>query len=164
MGFSQRFKPGVTKMVLLLFAAAIWGFAAFKILWMADKFLDDPSISIWRAVIAGIAGFYFLFKYVFLKVCRRYIKRILELKPDRPCLFAFFDVKVYLIMGFMITIGIVAGKVTMIPRPLLGIFYISLGLSMFVSAVMFVYSGFTHKINLRLKDGAIDSSLHKDNK
>lgn len=40
MGFSQRFKPGVTKRVLLFFAAGIWGFAAFKILLMADKFLE----------------------------------------------------------------------------------------------------------------------------
>ena len=147
MNFSQRFKPGVTKRVLLFFAAAIWGFAAFKILWMTDKFLDDPSITIWRPVIAGISGFYFLFKYMFLKVCRRYIKRILELKPDRLCLFAFFDVKGYLIMGIMITLGIVIGKVTMIPRVLLGVFYISLGLSMLVSAGMFVYFGVKLKMN-----------------
>ena len=35
----------------------------------------------------------------------------------------------------------------MIPRVLLGIFYISLGLSMLVSAMMFVYSGVRRKID-----------------
>ncbi len=53
MGFSQRFKPGVTKRVLLFFAAGIWGFAAFKILWMVDKFLDDPSNIIWNLILGA---------------------------------------------------------------------------------------------------------------
>jgi hypothetical protein len=91
--------------------------------------------------LIGIAGFIPFFLLVFRKVSKRYITRIKNLPQRRPCVFAFFDFRGYIIMSFMITMGILVSHWKVIPELYKGTFFISLGLSLLASSVFYIIEG-----------------------
>jgi hypothetical protein len=134
-------KPGAPKIVLIILGASLWGFASYRILKLGIANIEKHAL--YRAVnyIIGIAGFIPFFLLVFRKVSYKYITRIKNLKYERPCVFSFFDVRGYLIMSGMITMGILVSHWKVIPGLYKGTFFISLGLSLFASAVYYVIEG-----------------------
>ncbi|HLO90053.1 MAG TPA: hypothetical protein VK172_02700 [Lentimicrobium sp.] len=57
---------------------------------------------------------------------------------DRPSLFTMFSGKSYLLIAFMITMGITLKKLDIIPLNFFSMFLGSLGLSLFTSALNFL--------------------------
>lgn len=141
----KKLKPGIPKRGLLYIATFVWGFVSFRILsiGLADIY-ENASLSR-ISIPAGILLSIPFFKFFFLRVANRHIERILQAKSERPCLFSFFDIKGYLMMSFMIALGITAHKISAIPHKYLGVFYISLGLSLFFSSLHFFISGIRYK-------------------
>ena len=142
MNFWHKLKPGVPKQVLILVAASIWGFAAYRILRMAFIKIDHHALHIWLNYMIGVAGFIPFYWFVFRKVGKRYVLRIINMEQERPCIFAFFDIRGYVLMTLMITMGITMSRSHMMPDLYLGTFFISLGLSLLSAACYYLYAGY----------------------
>ncbi len=137
----QKLKPGVPKPVLIALGAALWGFAAYRILKLGFLFIEKHALHHMLNYLVGIAGFVPFFLLVFRKVSIRYVTRIKNLPQQRPCMFAFFDLRGYIMMSFMITMGIMVSHWKIIPELYKGTFFISLGLSLLASSLFYVVEG-----------------------
>ncbi len=137
----QILKPGAPKAVLIALGAALWGFAAYRILKMGFVFIERHALHHFVNYLVGIAGFVPFFLLVFRKVSKRYINRIKNLPQRRPCIFAFFDLRGYILMTFMITMGIMVSHWKVIPELYKGTFFISLGLSLLASSLFYIIEG-----------------------
>jgi hypothetical protein len=142
MNLWHKLKPGVPKQVLILVAASIWGFASFRILRMAFIKIDNNALHIWLNYVIGIAGFIPFYWFVFRKVGKRYVHRIINLQQEKTCIFAFFDVRGYVLMTLMIISGITISRLHLMPDLYLGTFFISLGLSLMSAAIYYLYAGY----------------------
>jgi len=138
----QVLKPGVPKIVLIALGAMLWGFAAYRILKLGYQDIERHALHHWLNYLIGVAGFFPFFFLVFRKVSKRYITRIKNLPHNRPCMFAFFDVRGYVMMSFMIGMGILVSHWKLIPELYKGTFFISLGLSLLASSIFYIYEGF----------------------
>lgn len=134
-------KPGVPKPVLIALGAALWGFAAYRILKLGFVFIERHALHHVLNYLIGIAGFIPFFLLVFRKVSLRYVNRIKNLPQRRPCMFAFFDLRGYILMTFMITMGIAISHWKVIPELYKGTFFISLGLSLLASSIFYITEG-----------------------
>ncbi len=137
----QILKPGAPKAALIALGAALWGFAAYRILKMGFIFIERHALHHIVNYLVGIAGFVPFFLLVFRKVSKRYINRIKNLPQRRPCIFAFFDLRGYILMTFMITMGIMVSHWKVIPELYKGTFFISLGLSLLASSIFYIIEG-----------------------
>ena len=137
----QILKPGVPKPVLIALGAALWGFAAYRILKMGFIFVERHALHHFVNYLIGVAGFIPFFLLVFRKVSLRYITRIKNLPQRRPCVFSFFDLRGYIMMSFMITLGILVSHWELIPELYKGTFFISLGLSLLASSIFYIIEG-----------------------
>lgn len=125
----------VTKRTLILVAGLVWAFAGFRVFTL----LNTTTFSLLDFIISAIvfAAFYFL---IFSKMAKKHTKRILNDSREKKCIFGFFDVKSYLIMGFMITIGILARSSGFFNPRYLDDFYKGLGIALFLAGVLFLIS------------------------
>ncbi len=149
---AQKLKPGVPKVVLIALGAALWGFAAYRILKMGFTFIERHALHHMINYLIGIAGFVPFFLLVFRKVSKRYILRIKNLPQSRPCMFAFFDLRGYIMMSVMITLGILVSHWEIIPELYKGTFFISLGLSLLASSVIYIVEGVQFVIKERSRN------------
>lgn len=145
MDIVNKFKPGVPKRVLFFAAAAVWGFASYRILLIGFSDVINNSKNYWINILIGAVGFYFFFKYVFYRMYLKHTKRIINSETEKPCFFSFFDKKGFAIMAFMITGGITLRSAHIFPPLYLGTFYITLGLSLLAAGISFLYSGFRYE-------------------
>lgn len=131
-----KLKPGVPRKVLFLAASAFWMLVGVDLLTRAFSFFIDRAVNEWIIIISisGVVPFYY---FVFRRVTDKYISRIKHMKNERPCLFGFFDWRGYAIMLFMITLGVITSMLPFIPEKGLHAFFISLGGSLFLSAIQF---------------------------
>ncbi len=137
----QFLKPGVPKPVLIALGAALWGFAAYRILKMGFVIIERHALYHMLNYLIGILGFFPFFLLVFRKVSLRYITRIKNMPQRRPCMFAFFDLRGYILMSVMITMGILVSHWKIIPELYKGTFFVSLGLSLLASSIFYIYEG-----------------------
>ncbi|NTW26247.1 MAG: hypothetical protein HGA37_16220 [Lentimicrobium sp.] len=136
-----KLKPSVPRRWLFYIAAAVWGFAAYRVLVLALRFAPASPFPLWEVILLGAVGFIVFFNFVFLKVSRKYIRRISCLKSENPCFFAFFGWKSYLLISVMASMGILFARFHLMPMFLQGIFYLALGFSLLISALMFINAG-----------------------
>ncbi len=141
----NKIKPGVPKRILFFLASVVWGFASSRILRIGVNDITDYSSAYWINYAIGIIGCYFFFRYVFFKMYKKHTKRIVNMEIEKPCMFSFFDFKGFGIMAFMITGGITLRRSNIIPAAYMGTFYITLGLSLLLAAVSFLYAGFRYE-------------------
>lgn len=142
MNLWHKLKPGVPRQVLILVAASIWGFASYRILQLAFIKIDHNALHLWLNYSIGIVGFVPFYWFVFRKVGKRYILRIINLEQEKPCIFSFSDIRGYVLMALMIIIGIAISRLHLMPDLYLGTFYVSLGLSLLAAAIYYLYAGY----------------------
>ncbi len=133
----DRYKPAVTKVVLLFLAGGLWLCVGFMLLLFAVSWLlEAPNVN--RSVFAGIGVVLALFvhHFGFLKIVDKNLSRILPVDEKR-CLFSFMPWKSYLIVLFMIAMGTIL-RHSAIPKHYLAIVYICIGLALILSAVRYV--------------------------
>lgn len=148
----QTFKPGAPKAVLIALGAGIWGFAAYRILKLGFVFIEKHALHHLVNYLIGVVGFIPFFLLVFRKVSRKYVTRIKNLPQRRPCMFAFFDVRGYILMTFMITIGVLVSHWKIIPELYKGSFFISLGLSLLASSIFYIIEGVQFVIRNKIEN------------
>ena len=141
----KKLKPGVPRRVLLFVAGLVWTFAGGMLLFRGISALiektDFPLLRFFVSLAAGVL-FYVL---VFDKISLKHSRRILLLPEERPCLFAFFNFRSYLIMALMISMGIALRMSNIIPQDYLQLFYITMGTPLLLSAIRFFGYGIRYQ-------------------
>ena len=130
----------VSKRILLLVAGFVWGFAGLRVftLGRGDVLLDKDNVFI--SVVFSITIFYIFFNFIFKKIFIKHAKRIVNSKLEKQCIFSFFDIKGYIVMGCMMTFGIVIRNLGVLNPTLLGNFYMGLGAALFLAGITFLIS------------------------
>ena len=103
-------KYGVSKNTLLITAGIIWLTAGINILRIGvECWINDSHYWLFKACEATLV-FLLFFGFIFRKLYRKHTHRISQ-KKKKNCPFSFFDVQGWIVMAFMITIGILSRRI-----------------------------------------------------
>ena len=123
-------KYGVNRQILLIIAGTVWIIAGGNILrigivtWMNNS--HDWMFKIGEATIVFLLFFVLIFKRLYYK----HTRRIEQKKETRNCPFSFFDVKSWIIMIFMISLGITIRSFHLLPESFISVFYTGLSIAL----------------------------------
>ena len=135
-------KFGVTRKTLMLTAGIVWVLAGVNILHIGiDCWAVSPYSFTLKLLgaLAVFAGFHF---GVFSKMYRKHHKRISS-KSESNCPMSFFDKKGWIIMAFMILLGIVIRHFSLMPIWFIAIFYTGLSSVLIVTGLRFLFTANT---------------------
>ncbi len=126
----------IPKKYLLLLAGLVWGAAGFNILrlgLLAYVGLVKPLY-----LLLSAAVFVIFQKMVFGKLVQKHTARILAYEAPKVCFWHFFDRKSFIIMAFMMTMGISLRKFSLVPIDFIAFFYTGLGASLLLAGILFL--------------------------
>ena len=133
----DKYKPAVTKNVLLFLAGFVWTCVGTMLLFRAFSWLSTaPNANSTVCVSAGVVLALLVHHFGFLKIVDKNLKRILP-SDDKKCLFSFISWKSYLIIAAMIAMGTML-RHSAIPKQYLAILYIGIGLALILSSVRYM--------------------------
>lgn len=126
----------VHKHTLILIAGIVWAIAGFNIFRIGLVAYQGNFIW-WRALLS--TAVYAVFQiFIFGKMVRKHTDRILQYEEERQNFFRFFDTRSYLIMAFMMTLGIGLRVSGAVPNGFIAYFYTGLGASLLTAGVLFL--------------------------
>ncbi len=133
----------VKKHNLLLLASIVWLIAGFNVLNIGIKsykgYVNIINIPL------SILVFFMFWLMIFKKLVVKHTFRITNL-DDIPHFFLnFFDKKSFLIMFFMIFLGICLRLFHLAPMVFIAIFYTGLGFSLFLAGILFLFNYLNYK-------------------
>jgi len=147
----QLLKPGTSRRNLLFIAAVVWTFAGGMLLTRGILMMGiDKDFLIARIVISIVSGRLF-YMILFSRISKKHALRIIHLTNDRPCIFSFFNLRSYMMMTFMISFGIFLRTSGIVQPFYLSILYVTMGIPLFVSSLLFYYSGINYQSIVRKK-------------
>ncbi len=130
----------VKKQTLLLVASIVWLIAGFNIVNIGIKSLvsliQNDREWLWLVGMCAVLvflGFFFMFKVV----VRKHTKRILGYEGKKS-IFLFFDLKGYLLMAFMMGLGITLRVGNFLPLEFFAAFYNGLGCGLLFGGALFL--------------------------
>jgi hypothetical protein len=141
----QLFKPGIPKRYLLFVAALVWTFAGGMLFFRGFSMLFLFPRLLWVKLIGSLTGGLFFYKFMFFKISFKHTRRILKMEIERPCFFSFFSFRSYIMMAFMISMGITLRITGIVPIEYLSILYVTMGVPLTMSAFRFYYNGIYYK-------------------
>ncbi len=129
----------VAKRHLLLANAIVWGAPGIKILvtGIQSYLALWPSKSIvWLAVgtVLVLAGFVWMFN----RIVKKYADRILDFPQQKKSILAFLPVKGWILVIFMMCLGISLKHIPGVPTEFFASFYCGLGPALIVAAAQFL--------------------------
>ena len=134
-------KYGVTQHTLLITAGTIWLLAGINILRIG--WIGDHQYWLFKVCEATLV-FLLFFGIIFHKLYKKHTFRISQ-KQGKHCPFSFFDIKGWIIMISMITIGIVARGYHLLPDSFIAVFYTGLSLALIGTGLRFTKYGWKNK-------------------
>ena len=138
-------KPAVPNRVLLFVAAVVWTFAGSMLLYKGYKMMDsNPSLLWLKLIFVLLAGLLF-YQKLFSKLSLKHTLRILKMKEAHPCFFSFFNFRSYLVMFFMIGMGITLRTTGWVPLVYLSYLYLTMSVPLLLSSVRFYYTGIFYR-------------------
>ena len=137
----DRLTLRVSKHYLLLVAALVWTFAGGMLLYRGFT-INNPLPPHWEVKLSLciVAGLLF-FRLLFNRISAKHVLRIKNLPIERPVIFSFFNLKSYLMMFSMITMGITLRKTGAVSSEYLSFMYVTMGIPLLMSSFRF-YSTF----------------------
>ncbi len=135
---------GVNRQFLVFMAGVVWILAGVNILRIGIMtWINISSFQLFR-VCEAIVVFLLFFNFVFKKLFYKHTKRI-EQKKDKSCPFAFFDMKGWIVMAVMITVGILVRKFQLLPNTFISVFYVGLSSALIITGVLFLGYGWKRR-------------------
>ena len=128
----------VHKNTLILIAGIVWAIAGFNIV-RIGLVAYQGNFNWWRGLLS-IAVYAAFQVFVFGKMVKKHTDRIQRYEEERQNFFRFFDTKSYLIMAFMMTLGIGLRVSGLVPNTFIAFFYTGLGASLLTAGVLFLIS------------------------
>ena len=138
----ESLTPRISKHYLLFIAALVWTFAGGMLEYRGYSYIMIYPHFLVLRIIACIIGGLLFFRLLFSKISGRHVDRIVHLSIERPCVFSFFNWKSYLMMGIMISSGIMLRKTGVVSPEYLSIVYITMGIPLLMSSFRFYHSFF----------------------
>lgn len=134
----------VDKHTLLFIAGAVWIIAGVNILRIGIlTWLNDVHFWLFK-VSEAIVIFLLFFLFVFRRLFNKHTRRISNNK-DKSCPFSFFDKRGWIMMIFMITLGIVIRKYHLLPNSFISVFYTGLSSALIITGILFLRKGWKEK-------------------
>lgn len=152
--------PAISRRWLLIIAGGIWSGVGLLLctrayIWFSVfglvKAIPHESV----AVILAAAGY----STGFSRIARRNIRRIGDL-PAKACLFAFTAWRGYLIIGSMVTLGILLRN-SSFPKQYLAVLYGAMGGSLILSSFLF-YLEFSRTPAAEILNAPAEGPVHRD--
>lgn len=130
-------KYGVTQHTLLITAGTIWLLAGLNILRIGLMcWIGDHQYWLFKVCEASLI-FLLFFGIIFHKLYKTHTLRISQ-KQGKHCPFSFFDVKGWIVMVFMITVGVVVRVYLLLPNSFIAVFYTGLSLALIGTGLRFI--------------------------
>lgn len=134
----ELFTPRCKKRSLLFIAGLVWIFAGGMVSKLGFNVLFTASIHPFISIMVAVITFLIFFNFIFIKLVKKHKIRISEKEQDKLCLFSFFDIKSYVIMIFMMGLGITIRSINSINPLCWAAIYIGIGLALLSSGVAFM--------------------------
>ena len=132
----KKLNPAVSKYWLIVLAGLMWSAVGIILLRLAYIWLATVNWSLGLPLGSlGIISALAVYRYSFSKIALKNIARLCLL-PDKYCVFAFQAWKSYLIIIFMIMLGITL-RYSPMPRHFLAVIYTTIGGALFLSSFHF---------------------------
>lgn len=127
----------VRKDWLLFIAGIVWLIAGGNIMNIAIQ----AGHGVWHlfSLVIALIVFALFFFLIFGRLVGKHTHRILGLNDEKVWVFKFFDLKSYLIMFAMITLGITIRRFHLWPDHCIAMFYAGLGSALIAAGVAFLY-------------------------
>ena len=121
---------------LILVNGILWMGIGTKIALIGVNSYGQVDAVWWHFVLSVVvfAGFFMMFT----GIVRKYSERIESMPCPRTSIFKTFSIKGYIIIAFMITLGITLKRIPQVPRTFIAWFYCGLGPGLFSAGVRFV--------------------------
>lgn len=129
----------VRNYTLLILATIIWFAAGFNVFFIGIKAIHSIFGIVTACVFGGIVFLCFQ-RFVFVPMVRRHEQRILSYPLSHNFFLKFFDLKSFLIMFFMIGLGVTVRYSGKVPDSCIAPFYSGLGLALMRAGILFARS------------------------
>ena len=133
----EKWKPGVSKNILLLIAGAIWIMVGIMLNGLAYSWLRTERWGYALLVLCiGFVCSLVIHHFGFLRIVDKNLDRILPME-GRRCIFSFMPWKSYILIILMIIIGVLL-RHSPIPKLYLSILYTGIGTALILSSVRYL--------------------------
>jgi hypothetical protein len=127
----------VSHTVHIALSAFLWSFFGIDMNYVASKWLFyfENEVKIYLIIIGVLLGLSMAI-FLFSKIVKRNINRIKKL-PERSNILLFQSLKSYILIAFMISLGITMRKSGLVPVYILCPMYITIGVALFISGCIY---------------------------
>ncbi len=133
----ERYRPAVTREVMLFLAGFVWVLAGAVLLARAYSWLSKPSVTDgFLFAGAGVLLALPIHRYGFLRIVERNIGRTLAME-GRNCVFGFIPWRSYLIIAIMVPMGVMLRRLP-VPKQYLATVYTGIGLALILSSARYL--------------------------
>jgi hypothetical protein len=122
---------------LIFLAGLVWSLVGALLLGAGIEWSFQQSLPV-LIVLIGIGGGAAVYTFGFSKLVHENIHRILALAPakDKVCLFAFQNVRSYILVAIMMALGYTLRQLSL-PQTVLAIVYVTIGVALFLSSLLY---------------------------
>ena len=131
-------KYGVNRQVLLITAGIVWIVAGANILRIGIVTWTDTTQGSMFKIGEATIVFLLFFVLIFKKLYYKHTRRIEQKTKEKNCPFSFFDVKGWIIMIFMISLGITIRSFHLLPDSFISVFYTGLSIALILTGGLFL--------------------------
>lgn len=128
----------VKKNILYLLAGLFWLIAGVNVVRIGVDVMHDPESRLFVFLTLILIIFFLFFQFIFARIVRENVSRIEQLDDDRVPFWLFMDKKGYIIMSFMITLGVTVRYLNLLPDFFISFFYIGLGGALTLTAFKYI--------------------------
>jgi hypothetical protein len=141
LNFFEKYKPAVKKRSLLFISGSVWVLAGAILFTRGFVSLLMIGNNLLMNLFIGLIGGIIFYLLLFKKISLKYSLRISGLSIENPCAFSFFSLRSYLIMGCMITGGILVKTYAPVDKRYIFTFFITMSIPLLLSAMRFFKEG-----------------------
>jgi hypothetical protein len=132
----KSLKPGVSKIWLLAIAGLMWSGVGIMLCRLAYQWLTAIQFRwLLPLELLGVVLSVIVYRVCFLRIAQKNIARLCQL-TEKTCVFAFQRWKSYLLVGFMVILGIALRNLP-VPKPYLAVVYTTIGGALLLSSLQY---------------------------
>lgn len=128
----------VKKNILYLLAGLFWLIAGVNVVRIGLDVMHDPESRLFVFLTLVLIIFFLFFQFIFARIVKENVSRIEQLDDDLVPFWQFMDKKGYIIMTFMITLGVTVRYLNLLPDFFISFFYIGLGGALSLTAFKYI--------------------------
>ena len=138
----SRFR--IKKQSLIAVAGIVWLLAGMNVAILGVRAVIDVrdlAALILLALAGGAVAIFCAFHPMFSKLVQKNVQRIADLEGERHHVVRFFDRKSYLMMAFMMSLGIGMRAAGVVPNWFIAFFYTGLGVALALAGASYIARG-----------------------